>query len=187
MPKCKARITYESDKILFGDNKHYFYPEYQCQNSVVSGDLCKVCSVKSNTTKTQEARCFDHGLIDGPFTAKSHIVGSPWYLKMVNIYGKPKDPTPSQSMPGPVKKGRRIKKGLRIGNVTETVCEKQITDLNTGAYEIYEEPLPVTAIEECVVRIMEYDGKKVLIDDENNMFSWDPVSKTCTGYLGPLT
>ena len=84
---CKSRITYESNKLLFGDNKHYFYQEFRCQTLVLDG-VCAKCSVKTDT-KVQESRSFDHGLIDENLTEKSHIFDGPWYLKYVRTYGEP--------------------------------------------------------------------------------------------------
>lgn len=156
MPQCKARVTYESEKLYFGDKKHYFYPEYQCQNSVDDGNpLCKLCRKKSTTTKTQEARCFDHGFIDGPFTEKSHIYGSPWYKKNVERYGEPKDAIDlvlrdnkeDMNSTDPPKKRRIIKKkiirlGLATPQIVNTIDYKDVV-----AWEVNEDPLPVTNVE----------------------------------------
>lgn len=87
MSRCLSRITYESNKLPFGDGKHYFYLELQCDR-ISDEALCNKCSAKRKTN-VQESRVFDHGQVNGPYTEKSHIFDSPWYTKSLKAYGTP--------------------------------------------------------------------------------------------------
>jgi len=88
MPLCKGRVTKESLKVVFGDNKHYFYMESKCSNVVSTDALCSKCSSR-NTTCSQSSKGFDHGCIDGVIPEKSHIFNGSWYKKAVKTYGEP--------------------------------------------------------------------------------------------------
>jgi hypothetical protein len=93
---CLARITDETLKLPFGDEKHYFYMENVCGNGCDT-DLCNKCISKS-TTNVQGSRKFDHGLVNGVYTSVTHIFDSPWYLKKVGTYGQPSKEILEQAM-----------------------------------------------------------------------------------------
>jgi len=88
MTLCKGRITKESLKVIFGDNKHYFYLESKCSTVASNDGLCSKCS-KRNTNCNQSSKSFDHGSMDGVIPEKSHIFDGSWYKKAVKSYGEP--------------------------------------------------------------------------------------------------
>lgn len=85
---CIARITSEKLRLPFGDGEHYFYMENVCNNGCDDGEVCELCLVKSNTN-VQASRRFDHGVITGDISPKSHIYDGPWYHTKVKAYGEP--------------------------------------------------------------------------------------------------
>ena len=153
MPQCLARVTYEASKRYFADEKHYFYLEFQCENTVTDGhQMCQKCRFK-NATRTQEARSFDHGAIGGEIPEKSHIYGGPWYLEAEKKYGKPKDLEESLRMVkeeqketnGQVKK-RRVKKSGGVVLATEHVLAQSV-DMRGIRYTVsLEEPALVKGV-----------------------------------------
>lgn len=84
---CVARYTTVKDKIYFGDGKHRFYLE-RCCGAQCEGTICPKCQVK-NQIKVQDCRTFDHGVIGGPYPAKSQLFDSPYYHAAVVKYGPP--------------------------------------------------------------------------------------------------
>ena len=90
MTQCKGRVTKESLKVVFSDNKHYFYLELKCSNTVTSGALCLKCSTR-NTTCAQSSKSFNHGSMDEPIPEKSHIFDGSWYKKAMKSYGEPSE------------------------------------------------------------------------------------------------
>ena len=86
---CISRITSESLKVHFGDEKHWFYLESACGDGC-EDRICSKCLVKTKTN-VQGSRKFDHGCVDGPYTVASHIFDSPWYHKALKTYGAPKE------------------------------------------------------------------------------------------------
>jgi hypothetical protein len=89
MSWCKKRITNKELLVRFADNKHRFYLESVCGNSVKEGNLCNYCLSLTTQTKTQDVTTFPHGLVTGKYTDESHIYDSPWYHKKVGTYGPP--------------------------------------------------------------------------------------------------
>lgn len=83
---CLARYTTVKDKLYFGDGKHRFYME-RCCGAPTEG-TCPKCLVK-NQIKVQDCRTFDHGVVDGPYPAKSQLYDSPYYHAGVAKYGAP--------------------------------------------------------------------------------------------------
>lgn len=153
MTRCLARVTYEASKKYFGDEKHYFYLEHQCENSVNDGNqTCQKCRFK-NATRTQEARSFDHGIIGGEIPEKSHIYGGPWYLEAEKKYGKPKDLEESLRMAKEAEKGasgqvkkKRVKKNVRACCITEQVVAQNV-DMTKFEYAVsFEEPIVIKGV-----------------------------------------
>ncbi len=86
-----SRLTSEANKQPFGDETHYFYVEKVCNEEAIDEThLCRKCSQKSDATRTQASRQFDHGFIGGEYTEKSHIYDSPWYHDHVALWGEPR-------------------------------------------------------------------------------------------------
>ena len=88
MTQCISRTTFENKRILFPDGFHYYYPEFQCTNTIfdTTSKRCKECFIKLDYIKLQGSRRFDHGNIGEPITAKSHIIGGQWYEDHVKKY-----------------------------------------------------------------------------------------------------
>ncbi len=95
--RCMGRVTKLGTRLHFGDEHHWFYLEYRCKNDIDDHQdkygrpnyLCEQCSHKYDDCRTQYSSRFIHGLIGGPFGAKSRIYGSDWYNEAVKKYGKP--------------------------------------------------------------------------------------------------
>jgi hypothetical protein len=64
--------------------KNYIWTEYRCPNEVLRGkDTCAQCSVKKDANKYQSSSNFDQGYVGGPYTARSKLYGSAYYLKFI--------------------------------------------------------------------------------------------------------
>ena len=86
---CSSRIA--RGKVLFGNNKNYFYVEGVCGRPVATSGyiMCEACSHKSRACRIMESRQFDHGLITEPIPYHSHIYGGKWYEEAVKKFGEP--------------------------------------------------------------------------------------------------
>jgi hypothetical protein len=93
---CISRITSEDLKLPFGDEKHWFYLESACGDGC-EDRVCSKCLVKAKTN-VQGSRKFDHGYVDGPYTAGTHIFDSPWYHKALKSYGAPREEVLQKAM-----------------------------------------------------------------------------------------
>jgi hypothetical protein len=93
---CISRITSEDLKLPFGDEKHWFYLESACGDGC-EDRICSKCLVKAKTN-VQGSRKFDHGCVDGPYTAGTHIFDSPWYHKALKSYGAPREEVLQKAM-----------------------------------------------------------------------------------------
>ena len=88
MPPCLARFS--KVWLRLGDGKHRFLTEDLCGHVCEVGQTrCSSCLAKKQI-KTQDARTFDHGLINGDFTKESHMFDSPWFHAAIEKYGAPK-------------------------------------------------------------------------------------------------
>jgi len=86
---CQARIAKEMHFRYFGDRKHRFYLEYRCQNACMEESrVCEKCVIKE-VVKIQGSRRYDHGRMTHPIPAHSHLYGSVWYEKGVELWGAP--------------------------------------------------------------------------------------------------
>ena len=175
--RCSSRITYESEKLPFGDGKHYFYPEFQCEH-IAKDSLCNKCCIKRETN-IQESRFFDHGLITDNYTEKSHIFDSPWYHKMVKAYGIPNNEILEKAM----EIQKKVRKGTSTVNDTEpkkrTTTKKPIvkkkseetpivtvvTELNDKMVETTDEPLDVSEVIQVTLRPFTHNGVKYWRDE----------------------
>jgi hypothetical protein len=171
--RCCSRITYESEKLPFGDGKHYFYTEFQCEH-IAEKNLCKKCYIKRDTN-IQESRFFDHGLITDNYTEKSHIFDSPWYHKMVKAYGSPNKENLEKAM----EKQKKVREGSTTVNESEPkkrtnrkpiVKRKSeeipiVTELNDKMVETTDEPLDVIEVIQVILRPFTHNGLKYWRDE----------------------
>ena len=111
---CISRITSESLKVPFGDEKHWFYLESACGDGC-EDRVCAKCLTKDKTN-VQGSRKFDHGCVDGPYTAVSHIFDSPWYHKALKSYGAPKEEVLLKAM----ETQKKAREGKKIAEPKDT-------------------------------------------------------------------
>jgi hypothetical protein len=126
---CIARITSEKLRLPFGDGEHYFYMENVCNNGC-DGDICELCLAKSNTN-VQGSRRFDHGVITGDISPKSHIYDSRWYKTKVEAYGEPTKDVLELAMDAQKKarSGRRV--ALNTTSISKGSTESSDTSINS--------------------------------------------------------
>lgn len=92
MDQCLGRRTSVANRYHFGDGRHWVYGEMQCKNkSIEGGQLCQLCSNRSDTTLLQAQPGFPHGTIGEEYTEKSQIYDGPWYNIGVVKWGAPSD------------------------------------------------------------------------------------------------
>lgn len=111
MESCKGRVTKESLKVVFGDNKHYFYLEERC-----SKNNCSKCSTRTSKGN-QYAKSFDHGYVDQPIPEKSHMYDGAWYKTSVKKYGQPSEETIAKA----IEAQKKARGELIVETVTATV------------------------------------------------------------------
>jgi len=65
--------------------KNYIWLEYRCPNEVSEeGEFCIQCSKKEGPNYVNQAvPKFDHGIVGGPYTLKSKLYGSNYYLNLI--------------------------------------------------------------------------------------------------------
>lgn len=64
--------------------KNCVWTEYKCPNAVLNGKLmCAECDKKIAGHRFQASGHFNHGVVNGPYTADSKLYGSPYYLKCI--------------------------------------------------------------------------------------------------------
>lgn len=89
---CKWRSTSKELFLRFKDGEHRIWLESVCANPCDAGEkLCSKCKKKIPKPECQYNGTFPHGLVDGPYTEKSHIYDSPWYHKRLEEYGAPSE------------------------------------------------------------------------------------------------
>jgi len=72
--------------------KNCVWTEYKCKNVVLDGKLvCAECDKKIVGHRFQASGHFNHGTVNGPYTADSKLYGSPYYLKCINSGWKIKE------------------------------------------------------------------------------------------------
>jgi len=167
---CISRITSESLKVPFGDEKHWFYLESACGDGC-EDRICSKCLVKDKTN-VQGSRKFDHGCVDGPYTAGTHIFDSPWYHKALKTYGAPKEDIllkametqkkarggkkiaePKEAKPKEAKQ-KEVKPKVRKLKVVETPVETPVETVPETAThsETMDEPISVLEVIEVVLK-----------------------------------
>jgi hypothetical protein len=88
--QCISRVTNDDTIQKFGDGYHNFYLEYRCNSPCKDGmDVCERCSKKSDSTKIQASRTFNHGKITEQIPDNSHIYGGKWYNDNIKRYQPP--------------------------------------------------------------------------------------------------
>jgi len=154
MTRCLSRIANEAEKLYFGDKKHYFYIEFQCE-FICDGEICHKC-IKKKDTNVQGSRFFDHGLVTGAYTSKSHIFDSPWYHKSVKAYGIPSKDILEKAMEAQKKK-RVVKRA--------TVVKKAVVEDNSvkvlpldKMVESMDEPIQVDSVLQITLRPLTHNG-----------------------------
>jgi hypothetical protein len=96
---CKWRTASKEIYLYFGDGKHRVWTESVCANPCDAGeDLCVKCKKKIPKPECQYNGTFPHGIVDGPYSEKSHIYDSPWYHKNLEEYGAPSEETIALAM-----------------------------------------------------------------------------------------
>lgn len=91
---CKWRAASKEICLYFGDGKHRVWIESVCASPCEEGDdLCVKCKKKVPKPECQYNGTFPHGLVDGPYSEKSHIYDSPWYHAHLEEYGAPSEET----------------------------------------------------------------------------------------------
>ena len=190
MTQCKGRVTKESLKVVFSDNKHYFYLELKCPNPVTSGTLCLKCSTR-NTTCAQSSKSFNHGCIDEPIPEKSHIFDSAWYHKSVKAYGQPTEEVLEKAMEAQ-KKARqgkhvisntvvptrkpRVKKQIQMTDVKEALNSIPVGKM----IETMDEPLEVSDIIYVTLKPFTHNSVTYWRDEKR-----EKLYKNTNGQKGP--
>ena len=88
MSLCPCRVTDATYAQTFADNRHKFYLEFRCNRPCFKGmGVCIRCLQK--TSKLQPSRTFDHGTVQDPIPAASHLYGGTWYEEGVKKWGAP--------------------------------------------------------------------------------------------------
>jgi hypothetical protein len=87
---CISRYTDDTYAQQFGDGRHKFYLEFRCNRPCLKGmDCCAKCAEKSDSTKLQQSRKFNHGNVNEPIPDNSHIFGGKWYYDGCRKWGAP--------------------------------------------------------------------------------------------------
>jgi len=172
MSRCLSRIPYETEKLPFGDGKHYFYLEVQCDR-ICEESLCNKCSLRC-AKNTKDSKYIDHGQVNGPYTEKSHIFGGPWYIKMAKAYGSPTQEVLEKAMEAQSKarnSNGKIKVVRNVSSPKKIVVDTGIMILPLNKMvESNDEPLEV----DSVVRIV---LKSIVINEEKFWLSSDKLYK----------
>lgn len=88
MSLCPCRITDATYAQTFADHRHKFYLEFRCNRPCFKEmGVCIRCLQK--TSKLQTSRTFDHGTVQDPIPAESHLYGGTWYEEGVKKWGAP--------------------------------------------------------------------------------------------------
>jgi len=83
---CADRYNFKLFKEEGGTikEKNCIWTEYKCPNVVLDGKLmCAECHEKVPNYRFQAAGKFNHGIVNGPYLAKSKVYGSPYYLECI--------------------------------------------------------------------------------------------------------
>lgn len=84
MSQCKGR--YADKECFFKNNKIYFTEKRCLGTSSCEDDLCKNCSAKSTIPfDSKDQKNLYQGKVGEPYFARSHLFGSPWFLKRNNL------------------------------------------------------------------------------------------------------
>ena len=193
--KCHARLIREGFVGNFRTDKKRvcFYAEDYCNENACENSLVcethknrKPC-VKSNSTQDNS---FDHGYIHMPIPEESHIYGSIWYNKKVDIKGEPNNETKQEAQryadavkfhvqsslhessseassvePVPKKK-RNIQKKKEILDYKPPCNISFKTPIQI--LESMEEPIIVDCVETYVVESYVIEDREVYLCRENN-------------------
>ena len=169
MSQCLSRITYESEKLPFGDGKHYFYLELQCDR-ISDEALCNKCCLKRKTN-VQESRFFDHGSVNGPYTENSHIFDTPWYIKSVKAYGTPTHEVLEKAMEAQSKargKGGSVKVVRKPASPKTVIVDTGIMILPLNKMvESNDEPLEVDSVVKVTLKSLVVNEVKYWLDSDS--------------------
>jgi len=167
---CISRITSENLKVPFGDEKHWFYLESACGDGC-EDRICSKCVVKAKTN-VQGSRKFDHGCVDGPYTADTHIFDSPWYHKALKSYGAPKEEDllkametqkkarggkkiaePKEAKPKEQKEAKpKAPRKLKVKAETPSSPSIEIVPETATHAETMDEPIPVSEVIKIILK-----------------------------------
>jgi len=87
---CISRITDPSHARHFGDGVHKFYLEMRCpQPALPNQRICQKCTKIYAECKNQFCGLYDHGKVNEPVPARSHMYGGSWYREKVKEWGEP--------------------------------------------------------------------------------------------------
>ena len=87
---CISRHTDDTYAQHFGDGRHKFYLEFRCNRPCLKTmECCAKCAEKSDSTKLQHSRKFNHGNVNEPIPDNSHIFGGKWYYDGCQKWGAP--------------------------------------------------------------------------------------------------
>ena len=88
MSLCPCRVTDATYAQTFADNRHKFYLEFRCNRPCFKEmGVCIRCLQK--TSKLQTSRTFNHGTVQDPIPAESHLYGGTGYEEGVKKWGAP--------------------------------------------------------------------------------------------------
>ena len=87
---CISRYTDDTYAQQFGDGRHKFYLEFRCNRTCLKGmECCAKCAEKSDFSKLQTSRKFNHGNVNEPIPDNSHIFGGKWYQDGIKKWSQP--------------------------------------------------------------------------------------------------
>lgn len=198
---CLARFTRSETRLPFRDGKHWFHMEEVCW-AECEGTVCTKCSNKlGDTYKYHESRLFDHGLVNEPYTAGSHMFESAWYFEKIKTYGEPTEETkeiamraqraarakagvttlsgtPESAKKAPPKRILRKKDAAPATPAPSAASTKEQPKRPLLCYETSDDPLPVKHIEVIELEQVSANGKTYWKNPETEqLFTWTSATE----------